>query len=289
MFFWRYFVETNSAPHNKSNHLLQELNGFVCAHCVANIIVYISAIEFIALFLRFPKAKLLPGIRAFRDGKLMQFKLLAASKAYWNVDPTELAPFADLWHIDLSDCENDFQILFAMVKGALKCTDRTTIDILSQRLAACDLNEAYMKTVMEVDEAIALFDNMDLQEVHAEQKKAATRLEHKDDFAKAYKERAFIIRQACKEKVMLMEKKKYDTQISQAEAKTMIPPDTSIWRGLTRQEWCGHCPPRKRIQASWAEHTESGAMHDVIKRLWIQWLELRGLGSEFCPYEGLLQ
>eukprot|EP00975_Prorocentrum_lima_P051883 10865499-Prorocentrum_lima.AAC.1 len=52
--------------------------------------------------------------------------------------------------------------------------------------------------------------------------------------------------------------------IPQHEARRYLPPGTHIWRGLTRGERCGHCPPRA--------HIESGAMWLCIQALWKQYL-----------------
>ena len=80
---------------------------------------------------------------------------------------------------------------------------------------------------------------------------------------------------------------KWETAIAQDEVNKFIPPYTSIGRGLVRCEWCGHCPPRQRISAAWAEHTEHGAMTVIVRQLWTQWLQLHGLEDKDCPVADL--
>ena len=49
------------------------------------------------------------------------------------------------------------------------------------------------------------------------------------------------------------------------------------------------CPPRKRIYAdNFAEGGDELAMKSVIRRLWIQYLELNGLPDDACPYSDLI-
>lgn len=43
-----------------------------------------------------------------------------------------------------------------------------------------------------------------------------------------------------------------DGDITQAEAKTMLPPNTSIWRDRTRQGWCAHPSGHSRLSSLWA-------------------------------------
>jgi hypothetical protein len=236
----------------------------------------------------YPKANLSPAIRPIKHGKPIKFKELAARRAFFLMSWTDLSPFAELWNIDLSDCSSLFNVLFRMVKSILQCSDHEVMDILSLRLSADDINASFIDTVLEIDEALSLFEHTDLQEVKAQQQKASSGSTTRKAFGTEFKAKKLAVRLAAKEKISLPKKRRYETLISQGSAKELLPPDTSIWRGLTRQEWCGHCPPRKRIQSSWAEHTEGGAMLDVIKRLWLQWLELVGLGIEFCPWESLL-
>ena len=75
--------------------------------------------------------------------------------------------------------------------------------------------------------------------------------------------------------------------IPQVEARTFAPEGASVWRGVVRSEWCGHCPPHRRIAASWLTYGEQGALRVVLQRLWDQSLGLRGVDRSACPYDGL--
>ena len=78
--------------------------------------------------------------------------------------------------------------------------------------------------------------------------------------------------------------------ISQATAKQFLPDGASVWRGVSRCEWCGHCPPHKRIHAKWSQYGEEGAMLNVLKRLRLQHCESRGLQfGDACPFKDSLK
>jgi ribosomal protein L7/L12 len=137
-------------------------------------------------------------------------------------------------------------------------------------------------------QALQIMDQADHGKIKEAQKSGQETLSQKDSFAAEYVAKRVSIRAAAKEKIGLPKQVKFPTGIDQKDAKKFLPPDTNIWRGLVRREWCGHCPPRKRIQSPWSEYTEEGAMIQIIRTLWLQWLELHGFNKDMCPYSGLL-
>ncbi len=108
------------------------------------------------------------------------------------------------------------------------------MDILSLRLSADDLNASFIDTVLEIDEALSLFEHTDVQEVKAQKQKASSGSSTRQEFGIEFKAKKLAVRLAAKEKITLPQKRKFDTLISQAHAKEMLPPDTGVWRGLAR-------------------------------------------------------
>ena len=101
-----------------------------------------------------------------------------------------------------------------------------------------------------------------------------------DDFA--------LSKEAAKKKAKEMgsAKGKLPTEMSQAEAKRMIPPGTSIWRGRTGSgSWQGHCPPFKRCYYNFKTMGETQAMKAVIKQLWRQYIKLNALPESAVPFD----
>jgi hypothetical protein len=78
-------------------------------------------------------------------------------------------------------------------------------------------------------------------------------------------------------------------ELDHAELKRWIPPRSSIWRGLKRMEFCGHMPPRRRIQARWSDFaSQSECAKDIIRRLLARDFEIEGIPWPTCLVAGML-
>ncbi len=78
--------------------------------------------------------------------------------------------------------------------------------------------------------------------------------------------------------------------VAQAEAKTWLPPDCSIWRGNFKALWAAHVKHHPRIQELWSDHGGSSkeAMLECVRRCWRLWLSDKCLPESACPIKGLL-
>lgn len=57
--------------------------------------------------------------------------------------------------------------------------------------------------------------------------------------------------------------------LDQPTVKRLLPPGAFVWKGRTRQEWWGHCPPHKRICNRWVSpRAERAAMFSTVRTLW---------------------
>ena len=76
--------------------------------------------------------------------------------------------------------------------------------------------------------------------------------------------------------------------IPQPEAKRYIPPGAHIWVGYTREAWCGHLKPFKRVSAAFGSSGGSqGALREVLRMLWSDYLFSRGEEQAMCPWAGI--
>ena len=79
-----------------------------------------------------------------------------------------------------------------------------------------------------------------------------------------------------------------DGDISQPQAKQLLPPRTHIWRDRIRGGWHGHREGFARVPAPWSQHGgERGALLACLRGLWAQHLEAEGLEESTCPIAGL--
>ena len=181
-----------------------------------------------------------------------------------------------------------------------------TMDVLCKRIAQHELNDGLAPVLLEVDAAAEVLERADEEELQHEQQTHVRRQSERTQFVAAYSQRRQAVRaQAAAAKgrgranggrsVASGQRgpsrglPRFPTEVDQATARQSAPDGSSIWRGLTRQEWCGHLPPNSRIHSKWSEWGEQNAMKDVLRRLWRQWAELHG--QEYpacCPCHDLL-
>ena len=141
-----------------------------------------------------------------------------------------------------------------------------------------------------------VLEKRDAEEVQHEQERVVKQGNERESLQREYgvKRRAVDALEKSKVKVKAGKAKakapanrRLPCSISHDEAKQWIPPDCSIWRGLTRGEWHGHCPPYRRTSAPWIRYGQDGAMRVVIKTLWVQYLDKHGLSASDCPIDDL--
>jgi len=162
------------------------------------------------------------------------------------------------------------------------------LDIISQRLAVNDDSQSFVDALLEIDEAAEVMDKQDLEHLTTEQKAAQASKAQAQDFSSDFVNSRQRLA-AAQPRVMAPRQTPLPERIEQHEARIYVPPGASIWRGITgRETWNGHMPPRKRIFMSLAEMGDRGAMLDVLKRLWKQYMELNGLTPECCPWKDLV-
>lgn len=247
-------------------------------------------------YLSFPewRSTLKVTIKAFAEPELPIIKL-AATKAFWSMSRCEVLNFCSQQGIHVRDHTSMYSVLADVVGGILGADEERTLAVLSQRLADDEMCNEYSAAIQEVEEAAEVLETSDKEAMEAEKKGAASRLAAREEFKQIYVDEARKFRIARekeakkrRKKAEPSGKKQMPTELTQAVARTMIPPDTSIWRGTVNGSWQGHCRPFCRIHESWKKSSEPEAMRRVIKTLWEQWLAKNGMTAADCPWEGLL-
>eukprot|EP00974_Lingulodinium_polyedra_P076737 7428647-Lingulodinium_polyedra.AAC.1 len=80
---------------------------------------------------------------------------------------------------------------------------------------------------------------------------------------------------------------KIPSRIPQSEAKIYMPPDSSLWRGLVRSEWCAHVRPHPRFSEPWKTSGEHDALIRIYRKAWRLHLQREGLAESQCPIKGI--
>ena len=77
--------------------------------------------------------------------------------------------------------------------------------------------------------------------------------------------------------------------LSQADAKIMLPPSSYIWRANCKGAWLVRCLPHKSHAEPWHKHDDCSytALLAAVRFAWGQWLSDRGLPNDHCPIAGV--
>lgn len=233
-------------------------------------------------------------LRLLVHGKIAQVKEVAAREAFWELSRTELMSFAEEWDISIDSGESLMGVLFTMVKAITEVPDMDVMDIIHKRLARASQPSDWTSEILEIDEALQCVDRQDQELIVQEKKTAVQRAQETVGILQDYKQR----RQDIFAKMTQREKRKRGPHVTprsmpftltQAEAKQYLPPDASVWRGLTRQSWHGHCAGYRRCQAKWLDHGgEQEALRALMRTLWTQHLDKTGQQYSACPIRDLL-
>lgn len=214
---------------------------------------------------------------------------VAARKCFWKLTRSSVLKFAALKGVAIPGSESLCGAI-RLALGAIlpDATPQDILEILKLRMTVNDLCHGFADFLLEIDEAHEVLDRDD----------AATLLAEQDDVRKMQKAQEEYIADfatvrdgvhKCKKMAKKLAVVKLPPSIAQAEARNYTPPGASVWCGYTRQEWCGHMPPHKRIQASWQLQGEQAALRDVLQRLWLQWAHFEGVRLEAIPIQGLFE
>ncbi|CAK0866508.1 unnamed protein product, partial [Prorocentrum cordatum] len=77
--------------------------------------------------------------------------------------------------------------------------------------------------------------------------------------------------------------------LPQAQAKLLLPPGATVWRGNQVGSWQVHVKPHPRHSERWAKHGNNSynAMLAAVRFAWSQWLGDHMLDSKDCPIDGV--
>jgi hypothetical protein len=179
-----------------------------------------------------------------------------------------------------------------------RCGPSELLDILALRFQCSSINDELAPVLMEVDSAAEVLERADESVLHDAQK--ATRTERSDRvaFQAEYRERRQVLmprppapkaggkgggrggRGRGRGRADIAPK--LPATVEHATASAFLPPNASIWRGLTRGEWCGQYGNSRRIHDKWSQWGELGSMKSVLRRLWQQYAEHMGVSFPEC-------
>ena len=233
------------------------------------------------------RGKLKPGIRLVILGTVeSEMSVVAARKAFWHLGKVQLSQVAKGMNIALPAGAAIFDMVFEMCKHILKLSEEETLQIVRQRLQEPMCHETTCEALQEIEEAIQVLDTEDQKMVNEAKDTDLRRRESRLSFSEGYKKKSqsLFIRSGGKVKTY-----KLKHNMTQEQAKQLIPLGSSIWRNTVVPGWCGHVPGFSRCSASFHIHKgQQAALTHILKQMWTDHLDLRGLPKSFCTVEGLL-
>jgi hypothetical protein len=189
-----------------------------------------------------------------------------------------------------------------LVTDVLHCTEEETVKILLRR-AKLSRTTKVQEALMQLDDGLDVIDKGESEAMKKEKQKMKSKLPEDTEFrakvaSKAREVRTKAAGPASKkrktekgkkaEQVAVVRQRVPEGDISQIEAKLMLPADCSIWRDRMNGGWCCHLSGHSRISARWnRDGGERGSLLMLLRKVWEEHLAENGLDQSECPIEGL--
>lgn len=206
-------------------------------------------------------------IRPFVDQHGVQSLLKAGCRsAWWGMSRSAISELCTYFGIAVESGAGLADMCWTMAASALGGSDQELLDILHRRVARDSNNSIFSEALLEVDEALEVIDHMDTRKVQEAQREARSSASTRAAFKSDYAQRAQTVRAANdgaprKKRKGAASSSSVATRlvvpphhITQQEAKQFCPPQGSVWRSLTRGEWCAHLPEYRRITAPFSRY-----------------------------------
>lgn len=238
------------------------------------------------------RGRLDPAIRMVQVGQIEPLRKVAARNGFWAMSRAEVQKFSKYLGVETEGGEAHCDEICKVVMEVLGCEEDTAVDCCHKRAVALHEATSMSQELAQCEAALQTFEQFDHDEVVREQRAAANRVDERRQYGKEFvaRKRAVMDKKHQNKKRTTDGLPKYPAMpstISQATAKQYLPPGCSIWRGVSRCNWNGHCPGYPRCSAMWAQYGEEGALVQVLQKLWDMWLEQQGLDRSRCLVEGL--
>ena len=224
---------------------------------------------------------------------------MASRAAWWSLGRSFLEDIAAHLGIAVAPGSTLLQLLVAMVQWSLMTSDEETMNIVYRRLATEKSRTTHSRTLVEADDAHCVMVRYDQQKLRDRQDSIQKELEVIESFSKENTTRRQAFRagvaaagnkKGARGKQQVPAKVVIPHHCAQADAKLLVPPNTSIWRSLVRSKWSGHCKDHKRVTEPFLRHNGSSqdALKACLRALWIQHSLKEGIVLPAgCPVEGL--
>ena len=152
---------------------------------------------------------------------------------------TDIQRFSVLQGVQISNSASLFDTLLASIIGILKCDEATAMTFMGKRLVREKRSTFFSEEVLQLDDAIDLFDYNDREHVKGDTKKEANQLDYLADFVVELSSKRTEMATAKKQK-MDQNKPVLPRVLTQEEAAIYCPPNGHIWISNHKRSFHGH-------------------------------------------------
>ena len=250
-------------------------------------------------------------VRAFPvwpQGEPKPILQVAASQAFFQLPRTSRTKVAkDICRLEVPKASSIFELIWMMVQGVLQSSDAETLAIAQLRCCHQRGQDACQKELYESNECEDLMEQYDKDDLKKARDKAIALEEEVASFKEAYRQKKDQVappgpaaKRAARGRPMKgaaasstaheFVPRPFPTDarsIEQQEAKLFLPPNSFIWRSWRIASWIGRYPPYGTHQATMLGTSCEGALKEVLKAVWMDWLKDHNLDTSACTVEGL--
>ena len=186
---------------------------------------------------------------------------IACHHGWWKMVRTDIQRFSQLQGVHISNSASLFDTLLGSIMGILKCDEEAAMVFMGKRLVREKRGTFFAEEVLQLDEAIDLFDYNDREAVKGDIKKAGKNLDSFNDF---------VVELSTKRSEMAAAKKQRQDQnrpkvprvLSQEEAAIYCPPNGHIWINNQCRKFHGHLE-KSEYKRVFASYPEDGVEHEA--------------------------
>lgn len=226
---------------------------------------------------------------------------VGARAAFWDLPLTTLKAIADYRGVVVEPKASLFSVLTAIVGGILDCDEVEVLDICRQRLAKMShsASNSMSDVILELDEGQSFLDTDEKRELLSAKKRVGEATKDvsafKDEYSVRRKACPAPARKGCASRrgpgVGTPRVSRYPPvprgMMTQQQAKALLPPGATIWRGLSNGTWNSHLAPFPRKGFQWCVYGENESCLMCIRHVWELYLEGEGKHVSDCPVQGL--
>ena len=230
---------------------------------------------------------------------------LAARHAVWKVEKTQLVALAKLQKVSLPRAATLLEVVVALIRTILPgSTEEDHVRFAKFRVAHAEQIDTWHDEIAVCDEAISVLEPSDAQAAKTEKKQANVEKHNHKEFHKEFTwasrkvsdDRATFNQRTYKQKIdeFMKKYKKHvpdlpASDIPVQQARSMIPPGSSLWQDDKYRSWQGHYPPYPRRGRSWRTWGEGVALKFVLRYIWCKYLTDEGWDLNMCPVAGIFE